>query len=199
MLESLLNSYGYPALILGTFFEGETIMILGGVAAHMGYLSLGWVITFGFLGTLLGDQLYFYLGRRHGSAFLARRPAWRERSETVHHIMERYPVLLILGFRFLYGLRTVTPFALGTSKVSYLLFTLLNLIGAILWAIAIGLAGFYFGQSVEIFLGEIKHYELQLMAFIAFIGALAWIIFLLRRRKRNRLITEKRNFTSHKD
>jgi len=198
MLESLLNSYGYPALLLGTFFEGETIMILGGVAAHLGYLSLGWVITFGFLGTLLGDQLYFFLGRRHGSAFLARRPAWRERSETVHHIMERYPVLLILGFRFLYGLRTVTPFALGTSKVPYLLFTLLNLIGAMLWAIAFGIAGFYFGQSVEIFLGEIKQYELLLMAFIAFVGALAWIIFLLRRRKSNRLITEKGNFTSHK-
>ena len=133
MLESLLNTYGYLAILLGTFLEGETIMILGGVAAHMGYLSLGWVITFGFLGTLLGDQLYFYLGRRHGGDFLARRPTWSARAQRVHRFIERYPVLLILGFRFLYGLRTVTPFVLGSSQVSYLQFTLLNLTGAGTW------------------------------------------------------------------
>lgn len=95
-------------------------------------------------------------------------------------------MLLILGFRFLYGLRTVTPFVLGSSQVSYLLFTLLNLIGAGTWAIVIGVAGYYFGNGVEMVLGEIKHYELQLMVFVGFSGALVWIVFLLRKRKRNR-------------
>ncbi len=98
--------------------------------------------------------------------------------------MERYPVLLILGFRFLYGLRTVTPFVLGTSGVSYSLFTLLNVIGAGIWAIAIATAGFYFGNSVEIVLGEIKHYEFQVMAFVGACGAIVWIVYLLRRRAR---------------
>ena len=65
MLESLLNEYGYPVLLIGTFLEGETILILGGMAAHLDYLSLGWVIACGFLGTLFGDQLYFFLGWRH--------------------------------------------------------------------------------------------------------------------------------------
>ena len=183
MLESLLNNYGYPILLLGTFLEGETILILGGVAAHLGYLSLGWVIACGFVGTLFGDQLYFYLGRRHGSEFLARRSTWQARSQRVHRILERYPVLLVLGFRFLYGLRTVTPFVLGTSKVPYLLFTVLNVIGAGIWAIAIGLAGFYFGHSVEIVLGEIKQYEIQVFAFITVAGLLVWGIFILRKRR----------------
>lgn len=182
MLESLLSSYGYPLLLLGTFLEGETILILGGIAAKLGYLSLGWVIACGFSGTLLGDQLYFYLGRRHGGEFLARRPAWQTRAQRVHRIMERYPILLILGFRFLYGLRTVTPFVLGTSGVSYALFTLLNVIGAGIWAVAIAVAGFYFGHSVEIVLGEIKHYEFQVMAFVGACGAVVWIVLLLRRR-----------------
>ncbi len=66
MLETFLATYGYPVLIIGVFFEGETVMVLAGVAAHMGYLSLPWVVVCGFGGTLLGDQLYFYLGRRHG-------------------------------------------------------------------------------------------------------------------------------------
>jgi len=183
MLESLLNEYGYPILLLGTFFEGETVLILGGVAAHMGYLSIGWVITCGFVGTLFGDQLYFLIGRRHGAGFLARRPTWQARSQQVYRIMERYPVLLILGFRFIYGIRTVTPFAIGMSNISYLRFALLNMLGAGLWAVAIGLAGFYFGHGVEIVLGDIKHYELEVLAFVIAVGVLVWIVFLFRRRK----------------
>ena len=183
MLESLLNEYGYPILLLGTFFEGETVLILGGVAAHMGYLSIGWVITCGFVGTLFGDQLYFLIGRRHGAGFLARRPAWQARSQRVYRIMERYPVLLILGFRFLYGIRTVTPFAIGMSNISYLRFALLNMLGAGLWAVVIGLAGFYFGHGVEVVLGDIKHYELEVLAFVIAVGVLVWTVFLFRRRK----------------
>ena len=183
MLESLLNEYGYPVLLIGTFLEGETILILGGMAAHLGYLSLGWVIACGFLGTLFGDQLYFFLGRRHGAGFLARRPAWQARSQRVYRIMEKYPTLLILGFRFVYGIRTVTPFAIGMSKVSYLRFTLLNVLGAGIWAIAIGLAGYYFGKSVEAIIGDIKHYEFEVLALIGAVGFLVWVIFLYRRRK----------------
>jgi len=183
MLESLLNEYGYPILLLGTFLEGETIMILGGVAAHIGYLSIDWVIACGFVSTLVSDQLYFYLGRRHGVRLLARRPAWQVRSERVYQIMERYPVLLILGFRFLYGLRTVTPFAIGMSNVSYVRFSLLNVLGAGLWAIAFGLAGFYFGRGVEAVLGDIKHYEIEVMAAISVLGLCVAGIFYYRRRR----------------
>ena len=36
MLESLLTTYGYPILVIGTFLEGETVLVLGGLAAHLG-------------------------------------------------------------------------------------------------------------------------------------------------------------------
>ena len=64
MLESLLVTYDYPILLLGSFVEGETIMILAGVAAHLGYLSIEWVIFCGFFGTLFSDP-YFILDRCH--------------------------------------------------------------------------------------------------------------------------------------
>lgn len=59
-IAQILQDYGYPAVFLGTLHEGETIMLLGGLAAHPGYLSLDWVIACGFCGTLIGDQLYFF-------------------------------------------------------------------------------------------------------------------------------------------
>lgn len=101
-------------------------------------------------------------------------------------ILERHQNLLILGFRFLYGLRSVTPFAIGISDVSYLRFTLLNLIGAGIWAISIGLAGYYFGQAVEAILGDIKRYEVELMAGIFGLAMVIWLVHFYRRRRSDR-------------
>ena len=58
-LQSIIENYGYAAIFIGTFLEGETILILAGLAAHQGYLVLTWVILAAFLGSLCGDQLFF--------------------------------------------------------------------------------------------------------------------------------------------
>src|SRR5215467_8105120 len=102
MLESLIGRYGYLAILVGTFLEGETILVLGGFAAHRGLLELPGVMLSGFIGSLLSDQIFFYLGRRHGSAWLARRPKWRAGVERVRPIINRHATLLNLVFRFLY-------------------------------------------------------------------------------------------------
>ena len=73
-LESLVDAYGYVAVLVGTFLEGETILILGGFAAHRGYMALPWVILAAFIGSLCGDQLFFFLGRWHSQAILSKRP-----------------------------------------------------------------------------------------------------------------------------
>jgi membrane protein DedA with SNARE-associated domain len=186
MLESLLTSYGYPILVIGTFLEGETVMLLGGLFAHQGYLSLEGVIACGFCGTLFGDQLYFFLGRRHGKTILARHPVWQAGADRVFRKLERHQNLLLISFRFLYGLRTVTPLVIGMSGVSYLRFTLFNIIGAGIWATGIGLAGYYFGLAVEAVLGNVKRYELMLIAGIVGVGTLVWMVQWYRRRRPNR-------------
>ena len=76
-METFLQSYGYLAVMLGTFLEGETILVLGGLAAHQGYMALSGVILSAFAGSLCGDQLFFFLGRRHSDLLMRRRPAWQ--------------------------------------------------------------------------------------------------------------------------
>ena len=62
MLESFLAKYGYIAIILGTAFEGETIMIMGGFSAHRGYLKLlPWVVLAGFVGNFIQNLIYLEL------------------------------------------------------------------------------------------------------------------------------------------
>ncbi len=173
-LENLLNHYGYAALVVGTFLEGETILVLGGVAAKLGYLKLPWVIASAFAGTLAGDQLYFFLGRRHGRRILAARPRWRTRAEKAQRLLSRFQRPVILGFRFLYGLRTVTPFVIGMSRVRTITFLLYNILGALVWATVIGTLGFFFGQGLELILGDVKRFEIAVLAGIAIAGMIGW-------------------------
>jgi len=184
MLESLIDTYGYLAVLVGTFLEGETVLVLGGFAAHRGYLALPWVIMAAFLGTLCGDQLFFFLGRRHSQTVLARRPSWKARAERAQRLLERFRTPLILVFRFMYGLRTVIPFAIGMSTVQTREFIFLNIIGALVWALVVGTGGYLFGHALESILGNIKHYEREVLGAIAVIGALIWLIYFYRRRMR---------------
>jgi membrane protein DedA with SNARE-associated domain len=186
-VQSLVDTYGYLAILLGTFIEGETILVLGGFVAHRGYLHLPWVILAAFIGTLCGDQLFFFLGRRRSQAFLAKRPSWKERIDRTHRLLDRFRIPLILGFRFLYGLRTVTPFVIGMSPVPTAQFVFLNAVGAMVWAIAVGTGGYLFGNALEILIGNVKRYEFLVFGAIAFIGGSIWsLTFLGRRRRQNR-------------
>ncbi len=184
MLQELIDSYGYAAVLIGTLLEGETILLLGGLAAKLGYLKLFWVIVVGFVGATLGDQFWFYIGRRHGQALLARHPRWRQRVERIHHILVRFETALLLGFRFLYGLRNLTPLVIGTSKISWRKFVLLNITGALIWAVTIGTLGYAFGQGIDLLLGNVKHYELEAVLFLTSAGLAVWVVHLVARRLR---------------
>ena len=174
MIESLISQYGYLAILVGTFLEGETIVVLGGLAAHRGLLWLPGVMACAFLGSLASDQLFFFIGRRHGPAFVARRPRLQAGLARVQGLIERHDTALILAFRFLYGLRNVTPLALGMSGVSALRFAILNIVGAAAWAIAIGALGWYVGSAAKQLLGHLERYELGVAAAIIVVGFCLW-------------------------
>jgi membrane protein DedA with SNARE-associated domain len=184
LLETLLKTYGYWAIAAGTFAEGETILVLGGFAAHSGFLSLTGVIFAAFIGSLLVNQLFFFLGRTQSQRVLARYPLWKDRIYKTQQLLERFQIPLILGFRFIYGMRTVTSFVVGMSAVSIGRFTFLNIVSAMLWATVVGSAGYLFGNILEIILGDIERYELYILGAIAVIGMLLWTVRRYRDRKK---------------
>jgi len=175
-MEELIKHYGYLILFIGTFAEGETILVMAGFLAHRGYLEMPWVILIAFLGTLAGDQLFYYVGYLKGLPFLNKRPRWEAKYARALALFHQHQTLIILSFRFLYGLRTVTPFVIGLSKVSPIRFLFLNTVGALMWAIIVGLLGYSLGHILEAYLERIKRYELWAMAAIAAVGLLVWII-----------------------
>jgi len=182
-LQHVIGEYGYWALLIGTFFEGETILLVAGFLAHGGTLDLNLCILAAFVGSLSGDQAAFYVGRWKGRQFIAKRPAWKCRVDRVHQMLERFHEALILSFRFFYGLRNLTPFILGTTDISGLKFFLLNAVGAAVWAIAFGFAGYFFGTLVTTVLKDVHHIEMIILIAVVVVICLVWY---LRRRKRKK-------------
>lgn len=173
-LGTLIETHGYWVLAAGCLLEGETVLLLAGFAAHRGYLDPVAVIGIASVAGFVGDQFYFWLGRRHGTAVLARWPGAARQAQRVHRLIDRYHEALIIGVRFAYGLRVLGPVLMGTTRITGRRFALFNALGALLWACLVGAAGWLFGHAAEALLGEIRHLEGWLMLGLAVVVPIAW-------------------------
>lgn len=180
-LGGAVQQYGYPVVFVGSLLEGETVLGLAGLAAHRGYLSLQWVMAIAAFGGFLGDQLYFLLGRRFGARLLRRYPRLVPTVDRTTALLERHDTWLIIAMRFMYGLRTAGPLAVGMSRVGWLRFASLTLVGSLIWAPLFVGAGYVLGDVLERLLGDLQRIEHWLFAALALIGIALWLIS--RRRK----------------
>lgn len=181
MLEHLLARWGYLAVFVGTALEGEAILLVGAAMAHRGLLSLPLVALSALAGSVVGDQLWFLLGRRAGSPWLERRPALQKQVAVVERWMRRWGTAFVIGFRFLYGLRTISPIVLGASGYPLTRFVPLNLLGAALWAVCFASAGYGLGAALRSLLGHATRAE---EAAIAAVLVALLLLFAIRRRER---------------
>jgi membrane protein DedA with SNARE-associated domain len=180
-LQSLIEHYGYFAIFVGCFLEGETVLVLGGFAAHMGYLSLPAVIATAAVAGFIGDQVLFWIGRRWGEKLFASHPALAALRPRATQLLDKYGGWAAFGLRFMVGMRLAGAIAIGAAGFPERRFLPANAAGASVWAVVIGGAGYAFGQAFTLFLERARHLELAAFAGLAVIGVVA--VFLMRRRQ----------------
>jgi membrane protein DedA with SNARE-associated domain len=181
-LAQLLADYGYLAVFIGSLLEGETILVLAGFAAHQGYLSLTLTLTIAFVGGTLGDQIFFWLGRAWGPSLLDRLPHSERRVRRVKELLERHHTPVIIGIRFMYGLRIIGPIVIGACEVPLWRFAVLNMVGAAIWAPLVGGLGYLFGDALGLLKVDVKQFEGLVLALIIAVA----VTFSLVRRWRSR-------------
>lgn len=173
---SLIQQFGYIAVFIGTIIEGEAVLLLSGFFAQKGYLLYPAVFALGAMGTYASETFIYYMGRWHGRAFMKRRSeSWRERYYRFAERLHRHRYLIILFYRFFYGMRTVAPFAIGSSGVRPFTFHSLNLVGTLLWTGLMSGLGYFFGRSVERFFQEYAEYNMWVLGSV--IGAVLAYVF----------------------
>jgi len=182
-LQGFIESHGYLAVFIGCFLEGETVLVLAGFAAHMGYMSLPWVMTTAALAGFCGDQAAFFAGRRYGPRLLAWSPRLAAAQPVILAKLSRHANLMVFMLRFAWGLRIASPIVIGASGLPVARFAPPNLAGAIVWAIVVGGLGYVFGAAFTTMLAHAKHYEAVAFAVLAVVAlAATWLGKVLRGR-----------------
>lgn len=179
---TLIARYGLVAIAFGAMAEGESVLLIGGMLAHQGTLHTVSVIAVAFAGTVFMDQLCFWIGRRHRASRLVVKARANRAFARALRFIERWPTGYILAFRFLYGLRVVSPVALGVSQVPASRFIPLNLVAAAIWAPLFVMLGYAFGGVVQSVLGRIVSVERYILIALAagailFLAPRIWTAF----------------------
>jgi membrane protein DedA with SNARE-associated domain len=172
----LIHRYGYWAVAFFCFLEGETVLVMAGLACRLGHLDLATVIAIAAACGWAGDQGFFWTGRAFGSRVIARWPSIGRHAERLHRMIERYADWVILLVRFAYGLRIAGPILIGTSRVGAWRFAAFNGISAIIWATAVAGAGWAFGAALQRVLGSLHGIEFWIFGGLIAAGTGAWAI-----------------------
>jgi membrane protein DedA with SNARE-associated domain len=182
-LQSLIHTYGYAAVAVGCFFEGETVLVLAAVAAHLGMLSIVGVVAMAAVGGFLGDCLWFALGRRYGSRIVTRFPWLAQRIVRARATIDRHGSWIVLLMRFAIGVRIAIPVALGSAGMPAARYLMLNALGVAIWATVFGTVGFVFGAAVTAFVERAKR-DVEIALGLAFAAMFVYFIVMLIRRRR---------------
>lgn len=174
ILKEYLELHGYWVLFIGTFLEGEAVLLLAGFLAFQGYLNVLAVICTAWAGSFLGDQFYFYLGRLKGRSLLKRFHSIAKKFREALKLIEKYGNFVAFISRFTYGFRIVLPIILGITNLAPRTFLWINLISALTWATAFSLGGYLFGKSASLLLDNVSNYEHYLVLLLLGFISVAW-------------------------
>jgi membrane protein DedA with SNARE-associated domain len=161
VLETLLGyfaHYGYWVVFLGVMLEnaglpvpGETVLLAAGFFAAEGHFRLGLLITIAAAGATLGDNIGYAVGRKVGRAALERYGRYVHLTPRHFKRLEwffgRYGTKTVFIARFVTGLRVFTALFAGAAHMRWQSFAFYNVAGALVWSLAVALAGFFFGSS----------------------------------------------------
>ena len=187
-VEQWLEQYGYLAVFIGVFFEGPLALALAGFLAYQGYLSISAVLLTAFIAAFLYIEIVFFIGKGIGRYLMNRWPVFHRYYGRISALLERYEILFILSFRFVYGAHTLAPLMVGMRRVKPAYFTMLNVLGAVIWTITLFLIGYFFGHVIKLLIEDIKHYEKLIALFLV---AVMLVYYLIRRLIWRKMVVNK--------
>lgn len=171
---SNLSTYGYIALFLYSLGGGFVGLMAAGVLSYMGKMDLGVSLAVAMLSNFLGDTLLFYLARYHKHDVMNYFHKHRRKLALSHMLMKKHGSWIIFMQKFVYGIKTLIPLAIGLTKYDFTRFSILNFFAAVVWALVVGVGSYLAGKpimGVYEFIAE-RPYIAPLI--IVILGGLIW-------------------------
>ena len=143
-----LATYGYIGLFLYSLGGGFVALVGAGVLSFMGKMDLTVVIAVAFVANALGDVMLFYMARYQKSMMMEGLRTHRRKLALAHIMMKKNGNWIILIQKFVYGIKTLIPIAIGLTKYDFKKFAILNVFSSAVWALAFGIGSYYSGSAL---------------------------------------------------
>lgn len=179
-----LESFGYLILFLYSMGGGYIAILTAAVLANIGKLDLSLSIMIAISGNALGSSLFAVFARTQQAEVRKMFAKHKRKIAYMQIMVKKYDWGLFLISKYLHGIRTFVPIAVGISQYNIAKFIIINCVGAVIWGISLGIIGYYasgfFLQVIQVLLA----YPYLLPA--AFIGIVLFIVFILYIKKKMR-------------
>ncbi len=144
-----LETYGYIVLFLYSFGGGFIALMGAGVLSYTGHMNLETAILVAFIANFLGDTMLFYMGRYNKKDVMGYLHRHKRKLALSHLLMKRHGSWVIFLQKYIYGIKTLIPLAIGLTKYDFKKFTLLNLFASAIWALIIGTVSYMAGEAIK--------------------------------------------------
>lgn len=167
-MEDMIRDWGYIILFLYSFGGGFLALVVAGILSFSGELNIFITILVAGVANFIGDQFLFTIARKNKAQAKQMMQKHRRKIAMSHLLMRKYGSWVIFLQKYVYGIKTLIPLAMGLTKYDYKKFMFFNVFATALWAILIGSAAYMLGDLVYTYIDEFKSYGLALVAIILF-------------------------------
>ena len=164
-MEELITRYGLLGIFVGAALEGDMVVILSGVAAHLQLLHFPAALATGWLGAVVADCVWYAIGRSRSSQ-ARQTKAYQLVGPRIEELAGRLGASEIIIARFLFGTRIASMLFWGIHGLPFARFAVLDVIGCAIWASALASLGYAFSGSAAVLIGDVKRVEMWLLVAI---------------------------------
>lgn len=172
---SNLATYGYIALFIYSLGGGFLGIMAAGVLSYAGKMDLATSMAVAMVSNFLGDTLLFYLARYHKKEVMGYFHKHRRKLALSHMLMKKHGSWIIFMQKFVYGIKTLIPLAIGLTKYDFKKFSILNFAAAVLWALVVGVGSYLAGKPIMGVYEFISERPYIAPVILVAVGGLIWL------------------------
>ncbi len=167
-MEEFIRDWGYIALFLYSFGGGFVGLVVAGVLSYAGDLNIVVSMIVAATSNFIGDQFLFYMARTNKVYANDTMKKYGRKVALAHLLMRKYGSMVVFIQKYIYGIKTLIPLAMGLTKYSFQKFTIYNIFATIVWAIVVGTASYMMGEIILTYAEEYKYYGVAVILAIVF-------------------------------
>lgn len=136
-------------LLIGFFLPGDSLLFTAGFLASQGFFDITLLTVGSFIAAVTGDSVGYWIGHKYGRKLFQKEDSMlfhKDHLRKAEAFYEKHGGKTIILARFMPFIRTFAPVVAGIGQMKYSTFLSYNVIGGLLWAVGITLAGYFFGN-----------------------------------------------------